>query len=142
MSAGAGEMMALGPFVFSLDSAPYQRLSRRTQARWASLARLGRAPALQYLGPAAEEITLEGVLLPDLGDHSSLESLRELAREGEPHALVDGAGHNHGLWVVRELSEDQDALLPDGVPLRRAFRLSLTEYGEDEPAALPPTVVV
>ena len=137
MSAGAGEMMALGPFVFSLDSAPYQRLSRRTQARWTALARIGRAPAHQFLGPAPEQITLEGVLLPDLGNHSSLETLRELAREGEPHALVDGAGNNHGLWIIRELSEDQDALLPDGVPLRRTFRLSLTEYGEDEPAPLP-----
>lgn len=126
-------MMALGPFVFGLDSAPYRRLSRRAHHRWAALPRIGRAPALQQLGPAAEEITLEGVLLPDLGDPSSLETLRELAADGEPHALVDGAGRNHGLWVIREVSEDQDALLPDGVPLRRTFRVSLLEYGEDEP---------
>lgn len=132
MSAGA-RMMALGAFVFGLDSAPYRRLSRRTQNRWAALPRIGRPPALQHLGPTAEEITLEGVLLPDLGDPASLETLRELAADGEPHALVDGAGHNHGLWVIREVSEDQDEFLPDGVPLRRAFRVSLLEYGEDRP---------
>ena len=44
-------LMKLGEYTFSIDSAAYQSLSRTTEFRWRSQARVGRLPAQQFIGP-------------------------------------------------------------------------------------------
>ena len=44
-------LMKLGEYIFSIDSAAYQSLSRTTEFRWRSQARVGRLPAQQFIGP-------------------------------------------------------------------------------------------
>lgn len=51
-------MMALGTFRFGVNSASYQTWRRSASYRWEQLDRAGRAPALQFLGPDVEEVTL------------------------------------------------------------------------------------
>ena len=129
MAAGVA-MLAFGDFAFGLSTAAYQRLERHTRYMWAEIRRLGRNPALQYTGPGGERITLRGVLLPGLGDHGSLETLRAIAAAGEPRALAGGDGQIHGRWVVQQISESQGEFFADGVPRRREFTLELALYGE------------
>lgn len=59
-------MMALGLFVFSLSTLPYQELQRKRGWRYASNNRVGKRPARQFAGEDDETIQLSGVLLPEL----------------------------------------------------------------------------
>jgi phage protein U len=51
-------MMALGLFVFMMDTVPYQQLQQRFAWRLASNSRVGQRPSHQFLGPDDETITL------------------------------------------------------------------------------------
>lgn len=126
-------MMALGEFRFSLDTAAYESLRRSDSWRWVEMARLGRAPAQQYLGPGATEIGLEGTIYPHYrGGLGQIERMRTLAGGGEPLLLVDGRGWVWGKFVIKSIAESQTRFFVRGVPLKIGFDLSLAAYGEDE----------
>jgi len=99
-------MMALGTFRFGVNRANYQTFTRDAAFRWARQDRLGRAPALQYLGPGAEEISLEGVIYPHFkGGLRQMELMRAVARQGVPMMLVDGLGWVWQRWAITAVSE-------------------------------------
>ena len=128
----ASVMMALGKYRFSIDSAAYQTLQRSTAWRWPAQERLGRAPALQYLGPGEDKIALSGTIYPQFrGGLEQMDALREEAGRGEPLLLVDGRGNVLGRWVVERVGETQSAFFADGAPRKIEFTLDLVRYGED-----------
>ena len=125
-------MMMLGFYPFSLHTAAYQSLQRRTQHRWPAQDRAGRSPALQYLGPGAEEITLSGVIHPHFrGGRRQIDLMRLASDQGEPLMLVDGLGFIHGRWVIRSIAETASTFFADGAPRAQQFNISLAAYGED-----------
>lgn len=125
-------MMALGAFRFGVNGADYQSFSRTAGYRWAKLDRLGRAPALQYLGPDAEEITLEGVIYPHFkGGLRQMELMRLLARTGVPMILVDGLGFVWQRWCIVDVTERRSFLMADGSPRKIEFSVLLQSYGGD-----------
>ena len=65
LSLGPSVMMQLGAFQFSISTAAYQELTRRSEYRWSSQDRFGKQPNLQYTGPAREAISLVAVIYPD-----------------------------------------------------------------------------
>jgi phage protein U len=126
-----GFMLILGGFPFMLETTPFQNLARSSGWNWPEQRVIGREPALQYTGKQAETVTLTGMLCPELtGDRSSLEALRLLADLGRPLPLVSGTGLFMGLWVIEELSQEEDVHFADGVPRRMMFTLSLKKYGD------------
>ena len=125
-------MMALGTFRFGVNRASYQMFTRDAAYRWAKQDRLGRDPALQYLGPDAEEITLEGVIYPHFkGGLRQMELMRAVARQGVPMMLVDGLGFVWQRWVITRVSETKSVFLADGAPRRIEFNVTLRAYGSD-----------
>ncbi|MCA3509231.1 MAG: phage tail protein [Rhodobacter sp.] len=125
-------MMALGTFRFGVNRANYQTFTREAAFRWARQDRLGRAPALQYLGPDAEEISLEGVIYPHFrGGLRQMELMRAVARQGMPMMLVDGLGWVWQRWVITGVSETKTVFLADGAPRRIDFGIRLQAYGRD-----------
>jgi len=129
-------MMALGNFVFSLPTLVYQQLERSCSWRHASTERIGVRAASQYLGPGEESITLGGVLAPELAcDPAELETLREIADEGEPQALVSGSGTVFGAYVITSLSETGTLFFSDGTPRRIEFDLKLRRVPDEDMAA-------
>lgn len=128
-------MMALGTFVFSLPDLAYQQLQRSTGWRHAGTARVGARAARQFLGPDDETVELSGLIAPELtGSPASLDTLREMAAEGRPLALVDGAGVVHGAFVITGVNETQTLFFQDGSARRIEFRLSLLRVDEDDAA--------
>ncbi len=125
-------MMALGTFRFGVNRANYQTFTRDAAFRWARQDRLGRAPALQYLGPDAEEISLEGVIYPHFrGGLRQMELMRAVARQGMPMMLVDGLGWVWQRWAITAVSETKTVFLADGAPRRIDFSIRLQAYGRD-----------
>lgn len=125
-------MMALGGLRFGVNRASYQKFTRMAEYRWEAQDRLGRAPALQYLGPGKEEITLEGVIYPHFkGGLRQIELMRLLARQGQPMILVDGLGWVWERWVITRVDETKTHFLPDGAPRKIEFSVTLRAYGAD-----------
>ncbi|MDH1404344.1 phage tail protein [Pseudomonas sp. GD03817] len=119
-------MLALGMFIFSLPTLAYQQLQRQTDWRHAANSRIGAQPALQFLGRGADDITLPGVLLPELaGSMMSLDEIRAMANTGKAWALVEGTGRVYGLFVIESLSETRSVFFQDGTARRIEFSLTL-----------------
>lgn len=119
-------MMALGLFVFSLPTAAYQDLQRRSNWRHPSSSRVGQRPARQYVGPGDDTITLSGLILPELaGKRLSLDALRLMADTGKAWPLVEGTGRIYGLWVIEDLSETNTLFFKDGAARRIEFNITL-----------------
>lgn len=119
-------MLALGMFIFSLPTLAYQQLQRQTDWRHAANSRIGAQPALQFLGRGADDITLPGVLLPELaGSMMSLDEIRAMANTGKAWALVEGTGRVYGLFVIENLSETRSVFFQDGTARRIEFSLTL-----------------
>lgn len=125
-------MMSLGLFVFSMKTLAYNELQRQTDWRHPSNSRVGARAAYQYIGPGEDQITLPGVLLPQLaGSRDSLDVLREMANTGLAWVLVDGTGRVYGAWVIERLTEGHSLFFSDGAPRRIEFTLSLKRIDED-----------
>lgn len=124
-------MMALGMFVFSLETLAYQELQRQTDWRHPSSPRVGAQPARQYAGRGEDAITLPGVLLPELaGTPLSLDTLRLMADTGRAWPLVEGTGRILGLWVIEQLQETRTLFFRDGAARRIEFSLQLARVDD------------
>lgn len=99
-------MMGLGPFRFGLETAAYQTLSRATEYRWESQERIGRHPAMQFIGEGHTTIDLDGVIYPLFrGGLSQVDRMRTIAGQGAPQILVSGRGRVYGQFVIMSVSE-------------------------------------
>ena len=118
-------MLTLGEFVFWALGTSYDSIERDTKWRVAPHNRVGQRPLLQFVGPDAEKITINGTLYPQLTDgRASIEELRRLGDEGESMPLVDEAGWVYGLFAIESVREKQTAIMWGG-PQKIDFTLSL-----------------
>jgi phage protein U len=125
-------MMGLGPFRFGLDTAAYQTLTRQTEYRWESQERIGRHPAMQFIGEGHTTIDLDGTILPLFrGGLSQIDRMRAVAGTGTPQFLVSGRGKIFGQFVIMSVSETQTVFLPNGVARKLEFAVQLMSYGPD-----------
>ena len=125
-------MMGLGPYRFSLDTAAYQNLERNDAYRWESQERIGRHPALQFIGEGHTTITIDGVIYPHFrGGFNQIESMRSMAKLGTPLILVSGSGRIFGTFAITSVDEKQSIFNRDGSPRKQEFALELMSYGSD-----------
>ncbi|WP_390624922.1 phage tail protein [Pseudorhizobium xiangyangii] len=115
-----------------MDTAAYQNLNRSDEYRWESQTRIGRHPAMQFIGEGHTTFNLEGVIYPHWrGGLGQIEKMRTAAKLGSPLFLVSGYGKIFGRFVVMKIDETQTHLLPNGAPRKQEFALELKSYGED-----------
>lgn len=125
-------MLGLGDFRFAVSVAAYQKLEREHSFRWQKQDRIGRLPAMQYVGPDLPSVSLNGVIYPAFrGGLGQIELMRAMATLGQPLDLVAGTGVILGLWVILEIKDSHMYFTDDGRPRRVDFALKLREYGED-----------
>ena len=133
--------MILGKFIFGLreTGVAYQQVQRITSQRWAKNERVGRRAAFQNLGPDDDDITLPGIIMPELcGNLSplSLTYLRKMMAEGKPQQLivisVGGLiGDLMGKWLILSVEETQQELLGN-LPRKIEFNLKLRRASEND----------
>lgn len=124
-------MLALGLFVFSLDTAPYQQLQRQVAWRHPSNSRVGTTPASQFIGRDADKITLDGTLYPEVtGGTLSLTLLEAMADQGMAWPLIEGTGMLYGMFVVESLNQTRNTFFKDGAARKIDFQLTLKRVDE------------
>lgn len=126
-------MMALGQFVFSLDTLAYQSFQRQQDWRHPSNSRVGARPARQFVGPGDDSITLTGLHVPEFrGQRKVLDDLRSMADAGKAYALVSGANDVLGAWVIESVQETGSFFVREGVPRRIEFTVALKRVDDDQ----------
>ncbi|MCL1962473.1 MAG: phage tail protein [Desulfovibrionaceae bacterium] len=121
-------MMALGQFMFGLDTLAFEQLQRATDYRHPTNSRVGAMPARQFAGLGDDKITLTGLQVPEFkGDRKALDTLRKMAADGAAYALVAGAGTDNvlGAWVIESVQQTGSIFIAEGVPRRVEFSLQL-----------------
>ena len=85
-------LLGLGAFAFEVSATSYQAVKIESEWRWSESERVGGHARLQYTGPGARTLTLDGVIFAGTqkGDVTAPARLRALAGKGEPLPLVDG----------------------------------------------------
>ncbi len=122
------KMMSLGMFVFSLPTLAYQELQRKRGWRFASNQRVGAKDAIQFVGADLETISLSGSAPAELMQgRASLDTLIEMAKDGEAWPLVDGTGLVFGNFVITAIDERHSRFFPDGTPRLIDFGIDLLE---------------
>lgn len=128
----ARELMTLGMFVFSIDTALYDALTRSREWRHATAERFGARAASQYVGPGNDNIGLSGLIVPEIaGRYSALETLASMAATGDSYPLIDGQGRILGHYRIVRLDEDHAFIMAGGTPRNVAFRLELERSDDD-----------
>jgi phage protein U len=125
-------LLALGMFVFGMDSLVYNQVQRRRSWRHPTNDRVGARPAGQFAGPGDDVFTLPGVLAPGLtGRREALDELAAMADLGEAHTLVDGDGEHFGAYVITDLDETRRHITIDSQPRLIDFTLTLKRMDDD-----------
>lgn len=120
-------MMWLGPFRFGASGPSHQRATQSSAYRWEAVPLVGRRPALHYLGPAEEELTLDGTIHPHFrGGLRQIDGMRAQASLGLPMLMGDGLGFVLGHWVIIGVEDTKSVLMADGSPRQIDFSLKLT----------------
>lgn len=141
LSHSGSVMMMLGPFIFALDTAAYQSLSRKVEYRWADQERIGNRPMSQFTGIGTETIEMDGIIFPHYkGGLHQVQAMRELAVLGKPLPMVDGTGKIWGEWVIETIEETLRVMMRNGAPLRIEFRLGLKYYSRENSSTVAKSV--
>ena len=120
------------PFYFNLDTAAFDELKRSSEYRWASQERISRRPAQQSVGMGEERITLSGSIFGGFkGGIKQLDTLRSIGAQLQPLGLTTGYGDVLGNWCLKNIEEEQSALLQGGIPRKQGFTLEFVRYGDD-----------
>lgn len=126
-------LLALGMFVFSVNTAAYQELDRQTAWRHASNSRVGARSGYQFVGVGEDTISLSGWVAPgQMGMASSISMLRDMGDTGKAWTLVDGLGFFHGIFIITNLSEKGSYFNRFGQARKIEFNLSLSRIDEDQ----------
>jgi len=134
MQSSSSVMMALGLFVFGLDTVPYQQLQRQSTWRHPTTSRVGKRPARQFIGPGDDNITLSGTLYPEItGGKVTLAMLRYMAETGKAWPLLEGTGYFYGLFAIEDISETGSIFFADGSARKIDFSIKLGRVDEDVP---------
>ena len=121
-AGGAGVMLTIGPVTLGVSTSTYQRARRSTAWRWPAHDLIGRRPTRQWGGPGADQITLDGVVMPTFrGSVDAVRTLRALARSGEPQVVTAATGEVWGSWCLESIEELRTGLFSDGAPRRIAW---------------------
>lgn len=129
--------MALGLFVFSLQTASYQELQRVTNWRHPSNSRVGDSPAYQFIGKGEDSITLKGTIMHELtATRNTLETVRNMGDTGKAYTLIEGTGKIYGLVIIENLDDTKTYFFKDGAARKTDFTITLKIVKELKPGAL------
>lgn len=125
-------MMVYGMFVFTLRTVPYQQLQHSQEWRHVKNERVNKSAAWQYIGPGDDNITLSGVLYPEItGGNLSLAALETIGFSGRPWPLIEGGGWIYGMYVMTRLERGKTEFDRYGQAKKIEFTISLSRASSD-----------
>lgn len=122
-------MLALGSYRFAVATGGFEKLTRNRTWRWVSQDRIGRPPALQFVGPGEDKVNISGVIYPHFrGGLRQVDMMAAQANRAAPLSFMDGMGRWWGNFVVLSCQETRTTFMSDGAPRKMEFELELQRY--------------
>ena len=113
-------------FIFGMDTIPYQDLQRRMSWRHEDSDRFGQRPAGQFAGPGEDDITIAGLVVPEVaGSYGAIERLVEMDDTGDNWPLVDGMGRVLGHYRINSIDLGHVGIMAGGLPRGQNFTMEL-----------------
>jgi phage protein U len=119
----------------------FETIQRDQQFTWVSNDRLSRDPAMQFVGPGEENISIDGKMYPyHFGGLDTLSRLRQAGRNGKPmdmvrfYPLSDPAGYaaeHIGTFAIKRVRTVEQKIGTIGIAQKIDFTVELTRYGDD-----------
>lgn len=119
----------------------FETIQRDHQFTWVSNDRLSRDPAMQFVGPGEENVSIDGKMYPyHFGGLDTISRLRAAGKRGKPMQMVrfyplqNPVGYaaefvgNYALKRVRTVEQKIGAI---GIAHKIDFTVELTKYGDD-----------
>jgi hypothetical protein len=124
--ATPAQLLTLGMFVFGLDTLAYSELQRRITWRHEASERFGARPAVQFIGPGDDDVTIGGSCIPEIaGKYSAIDTLRGMGDTGDAWPLMNGLGEVWGRYVIVGLDLTHQTIMAGGIPRRIDFTVTL-----------------
>lgn len=128
-------MLVLGGYIFCIDTAAYQRFEHLRAWNWVENETVEQAPDLQFTGPAAETVMLEGTIYTAWkGGTLQMEALSLIAGRGVPMLMVAGTGLVLGFWVIVSIEQKKSLLVSNGQPQKIEFYIHLKRFNNTKKA--------
>lgn len=120
-------LAALGMFVFTRQTVPFQSLDRTSTWRHPTNAIVGAMQKSQFTGKESETVTIGGRLIPEItGGRFSIKALELMADSGGAFPLIDGATFEIiGFFVIENIQETRTEFFGDGAPRAIDFTMNL-----------------
>ncbi|MBF0752138.1 MULTISPECIES: phage tail protein [unclassified Pasteurella] len=120
-------LAALGVFVFTRQTVPFQSFDRQSSWRHPTNSVVGQMPKTQFTGKDSETVTISGRLIPEItGGTLSLAMLELMAESGAAFPLIEGANFMlMGFFVIESIQETRTELFGDGTARAIDFTLNL-----------------
>ncbi|OOF47013.1 oxidoreductase [Rodentibacter trehalosifermentans] len=120
-------LAALGVFVFTRQTVPFQSLDRQSSWRHPTNSVVGQMPKTQFTGKDSETVIISGRLIPEItGGTLSLAMLELMAESGAAFPLIEGANFMlMGFFVIESIQETRTELFGDGTARAIDFTLNL-----------------
>lgn len=127
-------LFQFGELVFGMETLVPQTTGHSNEYRWPKQDRFQRGPARQWTGEGDEKITFSGVIFPQFMSvgHKQLQQVKNVARQGVPHMLVDSSGYVVGKYVIEEVTEDREKFLDNAAPRKQTFTITFGRYFDDD----------
>lgn len=127
-------IIALGLYVFEISALAHDQLQRKSDWKHATTGRIGARDATQFVGPGAETISISGSVYAEIANgRVEIDTLRDMADQGEAWPLVDGAGTVFGDYVITAIDERHAYITDGGLPLRIDFAIDLLRVDAPNP---------
>lgn len=119
-------LLYLGEFVFAPRGDGLTGMSRKSKARLAPQELIQRIAPVQFVGPGARTISIEGVIRPEYqGGLGQIEAMHQACDDGAPRVLTTGYGHVLGEFMIESIAEKRKYLAAYGIPRKIEFSIDL-----------------
>lgn len=126
-------LLALGQFVFSVDTMTYSELQRSRSWSYASNSIAQGRDQHQYTGVGEETVTIPFLIYQShgFGNRQSIDDLSEMADSGSGYVLIDGSGYLYGVFAITAIDETRSHITNRGVARKIDGTMKLMRVDDD-----------
>lgn len=126
-------LLALGQFVFSVDTMTYNELQRSRSWSYASNSIAQGRDQHQFTGAGEETVTVPFLIYQShgFGNRQSIDDLSEMADSGSGYVLIDGSGYLYGVFAITAIDETRSYITNRGVPRKIDGTMKLMRVDDD-----------
>ncbi|WP_186473964.1 phage tail protein [Psychrobacter sp. KCTC 72983] len=126
-------LLALGQFVFDVDTMTYSELQRSRSWSYGSNGIAQGRDQYQFTGTGEETMTIPFMIYQShgFGNRQSIDDLSEMADAGGGYVLIDGSGYLYGVFAITAIDETRSHITNRGVARKIDGTMKLTRIDDD-----------